>query len=102
MAIPDRATFENLYAGQAPWDIGKPQKPFVDVAGQITGSILDAGCGTGDAALFSTEATLAMPTTARAGTSRRRAFEPNHSVNTREDGLQSNGLRGKIDRGVHS
>ncbi len=52
MAIPDRATFENLYAGQPPWDIGKPQKPFGDAAGQVTGSILDAGCGTGDTALF--------------------------------------------------
>jgi cyclopropane fatty-acyl-phospholipid synthase-like methyltransferase len=52
MAIPDRATFQNLYAGKAPWDIGKPQKPFVDVADQVAGSILDAGCGTGDTALF--------------------------------------------------
>jgi cyclopropane fatty-acyl-phospholipid synthase-like methyltransferase len=50
--IPDRATFENAYAGQPPWDIGKPQKPFIDVAEQITGSVLDAGCGTGDTALF--------------------------------------------------
>jgi cyclopropane fatty-acyl-phospholipid synthase-like methyltransferase len=50
--IPDRSTFESAYAGQAPWDIGKPQKPFLDVADQITGSILDAGCGTGDTALF--------------------------------------------------
>src|SRR5437899_876285 len=50
--MPDRATFETLYAGQAPWDIGKPQKPFIDVADQITGSVLDAGCGTGDTALF--------------------------------------------------
>jgi SAM-dependent methyltransferase len=52
MTIPDRTTFETLYAGQAPWDIGKPQKGFLDVAGQITGTILDAGCGTGDTALF--------------------------------------------------
>jgi cyclopropane fatty-acyl-phospholipid synthase-like methyltransferase len=50
--VPDRSTFENLYAGQAPWDIGKPQKPFLDRADQITGSVLDAGCGTGDTALF--------------------------------------------------
>jgi cyclopropane fatty-acyl-phospholipid synthase-like methyltransferase len=50
--VPDRSTFENAYAGQAPWDIGKPQKPFLDVADQISGSILDAGCGTGDTALF--------------------------------------------------
>ena len=50
--VPDRSTFEAMYAGQAPWDIGKPQKPFIDVADQITGSILDAGCGTGENALF--------------------------------------------------
>ncbi len=50
--IPDRSTFESAYAGQAPWDIGKPQKPFIDEADRITGSILDAGCGTGDTALF--------------------------------------------------
>jgi cyclopropane fatty-acyl-phospholipid synthase-like methyltransferase len=51
-AVPDRSTFEAMYAGQAPWDIGKPQKPFIDVADRITGSILDAGCGTGDTGLF--------------------------------------------------
>jgi SAM-dependent methyltransferase len=50
--VPDKSTFASLYAGQAPWDIGKPQKPFIDVADQITGLILDAGCGTGDNALF--------------------------------------------------
>ena len=50
--VPDRATFEAMYAGQAPWDIGKPQKPFLDVADRITGSVLDAGCGTGDTALY--------------------------------------------------
>jgi cyclopropane fatty-acyl-phospholipid synthase-like methyltransferase len=50
--VPDKNTFASLYAGQPPWDIGKPQKPFVDAADQITGSILDAGCGTGDTALF--------------------------------------------------
>jgi cyclopropane fatty-acyl-phospholipid synthase-like methyltransferase len=50
--VPDRTMFETMYAGKAPWDIGKPQKPFIDVAGQITGSVLDAGCGTGETALF--------------------------------------------------
>ncbi|SIO00598.1 Methyltransferase domain-containing protein [Singulisphaera sp. GP187] len=52
MTVPDRNTFETAYAGQAPWDIGKPQKAFLDVADRITGSILDAGCGTGENALF--------------------------------------------------
>lgn len=50
--IPDKNTFASLYAGQAPWDIGRPQKPFIDAADQIVGSILDSGCGTGDNALF--------------------------------------------------
>jgi SAM-dependent methyltransferase len=48
----DRSTFENLYAGKAPWDIGRPQQPLVDAADRITGKVLDAGCGTGDTALF--------------------------------------------------
>jgi cyclopropane fatty-acyl-phospholipid synthase-like methyltransferase len=50
--VPDRSTFENAYAGQAPWDIGRPQKPFIAVADRVTGIVLDAGCGTGDTALF--------------------------------------------------
>jgi cyclopropane fatty-acyl-phospholipid synthase-like methyltransferase len=54
-AIPNRETFENAYAGKAPWDIGKPQPVFIQAADQITGSILDAGCGTGDNALFFAE-----------------------------------------------
>ena len=48
----DRATFENLYAGPAPWDIGKPQPAFTAVADRVTGPVLDAGCGTGEHALF--------------------------------------------------
>jgi cyclopropane fatty-acyl-phospholipid synthase-like methyltransferase len=50
--VPNRETFESLYAGKAPWDIGKPQPAFVEVAGQVTGAVLDAGCGTGENALF--------------------------------------------------
>jgi SAM-dependent methyltransferase len=50
--VPNRSTFENAYAGQAPWDIGRPQKAFLDVADRITGSVLDAGCGTGENALY--------------------------------------------------
>src|SRR5579864_1829734 len=52
MTVPDRTRFESAYAGQAPWDIGRPQKVLIDVADQITGSVLDAGCGTGENALF--------------------------------------------------
>ena len=51
-SVPDRATFENLYAGKAPWDIGKPQAPFVGVSDRVVSPVLDAGCGTGETALF--------------------------------------------------
>ena len=50
--IPGKDRFQQAYEGTAPWDIGKPQPVFVDAAEQITGSILDAGCGTGDNSLF--------------------------------------------------
>jgi 2-polyprenyl-3-methyl-5-hydroxy-6-metoxy-1,4-benzoquinol methylase len=52
MGVPDRNTIETAYAEQAPWDIGRPQQVFLNVADQITGTVLDAGCGTGDIALF--------------------------------------------------
>ena len=51
--MPSKSDFQTFYAGKRPpWDIGRPQKPFIDVADQITGSVLDAGCGTGENALF--------------------------------------------------
>jgi SAM-dependent methyltransferase len=48
----DRETFENFYNGKAPWEIGKPQGTFTAVAERVTGPVLDAGCGTGEHALF--------------------------------------------------
>jgi cyclopropane fatty-acyl-phospholipid synthase-like methyltransferase len=50
--VPDRTTFEQAYAGKVPWDLGKPQAPLVAVADRVTSPVLDAGCGTGDTALF--------------------------------------------------
>jgi SAM-dependent methyltransferase len=50
--VPDRRTFGSAYTGQAPWDIGRPQQAFLGVADRTTGPVLDAGCGTGDNALF--------------------------------------------------
>ena len=42
-----------MYATNAPpWDIGKAQAKFAAEAGRLSGSILDAGCGTGENALF--------------------------------------------------
>jgi SAM-dependent methyltransferase len=50
--VPKRSDFQEMYAGQPPWEIGKPQNPFIERADQITGAVLDAGCGTGETALF--------------------------------------------------
>jgi cyclopropane fatty-acyl-phospholipid synthase-like methyltransferase len=50
--VPSRETFESMYAGKPPWDIGRPQRAFVEVADRVTGEVLDAGCGTGENALF--------------------------------------------------
>jgi SAM-dependent methyltransferase len=46
--------FDAAYAGTPPWDIGRPQPAFVDLAetGHIRGSVLDAGCGTGELTLM--------------------------------------------------
>jgi ubiquinone/menaquinone biosynthesis C-methylase UbiE len=52
---PHRAQFQRAYQGRPPWDLGRPQRPFVERADEITGSVLDAGCGTGDIALLFAE-----------------------------------------------
>ncbi len=50
--VHDRSSFESLYTGQPRWEIGRPQRAILDVAGRITGSVLDAGCGTGENVLY--------------------------------------------------
>ena len=49
--------FEPTYQGTPPWDIGRPQPVIVRLAetGQIAGSVLDVGCGTGENVLFLAE-----------------------------------------------
>ena len=46
--------FEQMYQGQAPWDTGRPQPAIIKLAeaGQIRGSVLDVGCGTGENVLY--------------------------------------------------
>ena len=51
--------FEASYvAGEAPWDIGRPQAVFQALAdeGRLAGSVLDVGCGTGEHALLAAAA----------------------------------------------
>jgi SAM-dependent methyltransferase len=46
--------FKEAYNGTPPWDIGRAQPALERVAeaGLVTGPVLDAGCGTGENALF--------------------------------------------------
>jgi cyclopropane fatty-acyl-phospholipid synthase-like methyltransferase len=46
--------FNESYRGTPPWDIGRPQKEFVQLEenGRILGDVLDVGCGTGENILF--------------------------------------------------
>jgi ubiquinone/menaquinone biosynthesis C-methylase UbiE len=44
--------FSEAYTGVPPWEIGKPQSPFVAAADRVESPLLDAGCGTGNTALF--------------------------------------------------
>ncbi|MBI5480343.1 MAG: class I SAM-dependent methyltransferase [Deltaproteobacteria bacterium] len=46
--------FESLYERPPSWDVPQPQPAFVarHEAGEIRGTVLDAGCGTGENALY--------------------------------------------------
>jgi len=46
--------FNSAYIGRPPWDIGRPQIEFKRMAEarEITGRVLDVGCGTGENALY--------------------------------------------------
>jgi SAM-dependent methyltransferase len=54
LAEDARQRFDALYERQAPWDVPQPQPAIVArfAAGEIRGAVLDAGCGTGENALF--------------------------------------------------
>ena len=53
--LPPKQRFAAAYESIPPWEIYKPRQLFVDVADLINGRVLDAGCGTGDNALFFAE-----------------------------------------------
>jgi len=55
--------FEPMYSSRPPWDIGRPQPAFQELAsaGALRGRVLDVGCGTGEHALMAAE--LGLPAT---------------------------------------
>lgn len=50
-------SFDLAYEGTPTWDLGRPQAAVVrlETGGRIHGEVLDAGCGTGENALFLAE-----------------------------------------------
>lgn len=50
--LPRRGDFRGAYDGRPPWDLDGPQPAFAGAAERVSGEVLDAGCGTGEHALF--------------------------------------------------
>src|SRR5688572_1235339 len=50
---PHRDRFLDAYEGTPPWDIGRPQRAFAELAARdvVRSPLLDVGCGTGEHAL---------------------------------------------------
>jgi SAM-dependent methyltransferase len=74
--------FDEIYlSGQPPWDIGRPQAAFRDLAdrGRLVGRVLDVGCGTGEhtlmAAALGLDATGVDASSAAIGIAQRKAEE---------------------------
>jgi cyclopropane fatty-acyl-phospholipid synthase-like methyltransferase len=79
---PRANDFDAMYAaGRPPWDIGRPQAAFRELAdhGRLVGRVLDVGCGTGEHALMAAAIGLEATGVDAAGTAvtiaRRKATE---------------------------
>ena len=53
--LPD--DWDAPYAETPPWDIGRPQTPFIELgdAGRLRGKVLELGCGTGEHTLLAAQ-----------------------------------------------
>jgi cyclopropane fatty-acyl-phospholipid synthase-like methyltransferase len=55
--MAERPSWDSVYEGSPPWDIGRPQPAFVKLAeaGKLQGRVLDVGCGTGEHTLLAAQ-----------------------------------------------
>ncbi|GAA3753336.1 class I SAM-dependent methyltransferase [Microbacterium kribbense] len=49
------AEWDRTYLGTPPWDIGRPQPAFLAAADQLTGTVVEFGCGTGEQTLLAAQ-----------------------------------------------
>jgi SAM-dependent methyltransferase len=96
--------WDDAYGGTPPWDIGHPQPAFAALAesGDISGRVLDVGCGTGEHVLMA--AGLGLPAAgvdfspAALAIARRKAAERNLNVRfTVHDALDLGALSERFD-----
>ena len=95
--------WDDAYAGPAPaWDIGRPQPAFVTLAdrGRLTGSVLDAGCGTGEHTILAAQhgATALGVDVSRRAVEMARAKAAERSVDCRFEVGDALALDGRADR----
>ena len=99
-----RGWFEEAYLSLPPWDIGRPQGEIIRLAeeGEIRGAVLDAGCGTGENALFLSDLGYEVTGIDAAGAAIRKAKEKSRgrrvpAVFLEWDALEISGLGKRFD-----
>jgi len=99
-----RESFEEAYLSLPPWDIGRPQGEIIRLAeeGEIRGAVLDAGCGTGENALFLSDLGYDVTGIDAAGAAIRKAKEKSRgrrvpAVFLEWDALEISGLGKRFD-----
>jgi SAM-dependent methyltransferase len=99
-----RGWFEEAYLSLPPWDIGRPQGEIIRLAeeGEIRGAVLDAGCGTGENALFLSDLGYEVTGIDAAGAAIRKAKEKSRgrrvpAVFLEWDALEIPGLGKRFD-----